>query len=110
MGQPKAVNDKLSVASALIAKARGTSIEVEQESLALGAYAVLASFLNAIEPSVPAGDRKRERRLLNDRRAGGQVRPDQPPTIDLRSEKVRSAYADVPPRRTGLGAQVNLKV
>ena len=110
MGQPKAVNDKLSVASALIAKAQGTSIPVEQESLAMGAYAVLAAFLNSIEPMVPPGDRKRERRLLNDRRAGGHTRSDEPRTIDLRSEKVKSAYANVTPRPTGVGRQVNVRV
>lgn len=60
---------KLRLASKLLAKAEDTAYEAEAAALAAKAYALLAEFLNAVDDGARNGDRRRERRLLHDRRA-----------------------------------------
>ena len=87
-----AADSRLDVVASLVAKARSSPYQVEREALALRAYTLLASFLNAIEPDETASSRRRERRLLNDRRGGGGGGA---PTIDLRTPVARTAYEPV---------------
>ncbi len=99
---------KLTTAAALIGKAEGTSFEPEQAALALKAYTELASYLNAVDSYARVDGRKRERRLLNDRRGGPT--PDaeaSPPVIDLRVQHARRAYRSAAPQRGRVGERVD---
>lgn len=55
-------------AAKLLAKAESTDSHEEAVSLALRAYSLVATWLNACEASRP-GPRRRDRRLLRDRRS-----------------------------------------
>lgn len=55
-------------AAKLLAKAESTDSHEEAVSLALRAYSLVAGWLNACEGSLPS-PRRRERRLLRDRRS-----------------------------------------
>jgi hypothetical protein len=59
------------LAAKLLAKAQDTAFEAEAAALAEKAYVLLAEYLNEFEASEArtAGGRRRERRLLHDRRA-----------------------------------------
>jgi hypothetical protein len=60
----------LRLAAKLLSKAEGTEFEAESVALAEKAYVVLAEFLNGLEqPDSAEAGRRRERRLLRDRRA-----------------------------------------
>jgi hypothetical protein len=67
--------DKLSVAAALLDKAKGTQYDAEKHALALRAYTLVAAYLNEAEAG-PAGGRQRDRRLLDRRR--DEPRPAEP--------------------------------
>ncbi len=66
---------KLRLAAKLLAKAEGTAFDAEAAALAEKAYVLLAELLNALDESGPyAGvGRRRERRLLQDRRAARRL-------------------------------------
>jgi Protein of unknown function (DUF2786) len=63
----------LRLAAKLLAKAQDTQFEAEAAALAEKAYALLAEFLNQIESGVSRTGRRRERRLLQDRRSGRRL-------------------------------------
>jgi len=104
---------KLRVASKLLAKAEDTKFEAEAAALAAKAYALLAEFLNAIDDGTRSGERRRERRLLHDRRAtrrffgkrsaGGAVERDD-------NERQAASYrqGDRPPDRSS-GGDIDLR-
>jgi hypothetical protein len=62
----------IALATKLLVKAQGTTFDAEAAALTARAYRLLADALNAYEDgATPAGTtRKRERRLLRDRRSG----------------------------------------
>jgi hypothetical protein len=71
---------KLTRAGALLDKARATPFPGEQEALAVRAYTLLAAYLNSIEVDSGSEGRRRERRLLVDRRQAAAAN-----TTDLRT-------------------------
>jgi hypothetical protein len=83
---------KLTLAIALIEKARSTTSAPEQEALVLRAYVQMAAFLNSFPPDPPGAGRRRERRHLRDRRAA--------------AENHGTAAADPQPHRVGRAAAV----
>lgn len=89
--------DQIRRAALLLAKAVSTDSPEEQAALALRSYCLLAEFLNAHE-SASGQPRRRERRLLRDRRARRQG--DSAPSVS-RSAPARetppSATAAAPP-------------
>jgi len=73
--------DPLALATRLLVKAQGTTFDAEAAALTGKAYRLLAEALNSYEDTAaPAGAvRKRERRLLRDRRsAPGSARASRP--------------------------------
>jgi hypothetical protein len=69
---------ELRTAALLLAKAESTNSDDEAAALALRSYRLLASFLNAYEDSKGEANgaaRKRERRLLKDRRSARATDP-----------------------------------
>ena len=111
MAERKNLTDKqLSIAAALINKAQATPFPAERESLAMRAYTQLASYLNALDPETGADGRRRERRLLRDRR-GGRTKPSREPVpSDLRSKRGTSSYQSAVARRSGVGVQIDFEV
>lgn len=91
----------LRTAGALIDKALSTSFGTEKEALALRAYRELASYLNSVEHDDGQMPRRRERRLLQDRRVGRDTEPDRNEPGDGRRPAAfaRSAY-----RSSGMAA------
>jgi hypothetical protein len=66
-------DQQLSKAVALLEKARSTTFAGENEALVLRAYRLVAAYLNTLEPEGSAAARRRERRLLGDRRQTGFI-------------------------------------
>src|ERR1700722_1085536 len=64
---------KLSKAVALLEKARSTTFAGENEALVLRAYRLVAAYLNTVAPVGSPAARRRERRLLGDRRQNGFI-------------------------------------
>ncbi len=99
-GAEMALDDnKLSTVGALIEKARSTPFPNEHEALAVKAYRVLATYLNSLEPEGNTEPRRRERRLLNDRRA--RQSQTGAPTIDLTDSTVEATAPKEPASGTG---------
>jgi hypothetical protein len=66
-------DQQLSKAVALLEKARSTTFAGENEALVLRAYRLVASYLNTVAPAGSPAARRRERRLLGDRRQTGFI-------------------------------------
>ena len=98
---------RLSTAALLIGKAQGSAYPSEQESLALRAYRELAAYLNSVQPP-DLGGRRRERRLLTDRRGGKRRTDPKPPVIDLRLDQARAAYRAAAPQSGPVGSHLDL--
>jgi hypothetical protein len=64
---------KLSKAVALLEKARSTTFAGENEALVLRAYRLVAAYLESVAPAGSPAARRRERRLLGDRRQTGFI-------------------------------------
>src|SRR5580704_17474628 len=64
---------KLSKAVALLEKARSTTFAGENEALVLRAYRLVAAYLETVAPAGSPAARRRERRLLGDRRQAGFI-------------------------------------
>jgi hypothetical protein len=62
---------RLPIAATLLSKAASSDFENERASFATRAYKELAAYLNSLD-SVPPSKRRRERRLLIDRRQDGR--------------------------------------
>lgn len=109
MTKHKDVDKQLSTAAALITKARVTPFPAERESLAMRAYAQLAGFLNSIDPTAGPNERRRERRLLVDRR-GARSRPkDTQRAADPTSSRAASSYQAALARRPVVGRQIDVE-
>jgi hypothetical protein len=96
------------MAAKLLAKAQDTPFEAEAAALAEKAYVLLAEFLNELEAGEVAGGRRRERRLLHDRRAARRL-------FGWRSSPSRSAANPAeryrkgdPPADSGAGGGIDL--
>lgn len=85
--------DPLALATRLLVKAQGTTFDAEAAALTGKAYRLLADTLNSYEDTAPSTGavRKRERRLLSDRRSaagsaeGSRPRPTtEPAPVDNR--------------------------
>jgi hypothetical protein len=63
----------LRLAAKLLAKAQDTQFEAEASALAEKAYVLLAEFLNGVDDAATRTGRRRERRLLQDRRSGRRL-------------------------------------
>jgi hypothetical protein len=123
-GRTSPGRERLSTVAALIGKAQGSPFVAEQESLVMKAYTELAAILNSAEinPASAQEPRRRERRLLVDRRAqegqapGGEMgigparmgragsrrrgTDSGPEVIDLRVGQARAVYRTATPGRT----------
>jgi hypothetical protein len=66
-------DQQLSKAVALLEKARSTTFAGENEALVLRAYRLVAAYLNTVDPAGSPAARRRERRLLGDRRQTGFI-------------------------------------
>ncbi len=106
--EPPAGSRLLSTAALLLGKAQGSGHPPEQEALALGAYRELAAYLNSLEPPDTVGGRRRERRLIADRRAGQKRGKPEPQVIDLRLDQARAAYRSASTEGARLGSRLDL--
>lgn len=100
---------QLSTAAALISKAQGTAFPAERESLAMRAYVQLASFLNSLDPAHGAGERRRERRLLVDRRAGRARPAAASRSGDPKASRAASSYHAALARKPAVGRQIDVE-
>jgi len=97
-------DSRLSTVNALLEKARSTPYPNEHEALAVKAYGMLAGYLNSLEPQGESEPRRRERRLLNDRRA--RRADDRAPTIDLTDAHAEAQVTEADPQVTEADPQV----
>ena len=99
--------ETIALAAKLLVKAQGTTFDGEATALTAKAYRLLAEALNASDETAPPGaPRKRERRLLADRRSvpascAGMPRRT-PPLVPAQT---RRTWADLAP-----GGQVDLRI
>ena len=100
---------QLSTAAALISKAQATSFAAEREALVLRAYTQLAAYLNQVAPSAGSTSRRRERRLLVDRRARRNRSAATSPTGDVKSTRGASVYQSAASRRSTVGIHFDVE-
>ena len=102
----------LDKARALLAKATSTAYGEERQALALRAYGLIAAYLNACEAEA-GGPRRRERRLLKDRRQGVRSVPPTAGGTERRPDgraAATAAYRRVLDGGGGLGGRVRMDV
>jgi hypothetical protein len=89
---------KLSLVRTLLEKAGSTPFPEEQEALAVRAYTELAVYLNSFEATGGRAKRRRERRLLEDRRLSRGAPPSPGGAHQPSSSRALAAYRKMPSR------------